>query len=88
MKRYSVNIKEIEIKIHQGNYRRRVKYDNKDFDLLVISIEDETEKRYFALSASILPDKDSIHINYDPISKNIQWSPLLNEIIEVTKFYK
>lgn len=88
MKRYSVNIKEIEIKIHQGNYRRRVKYDNKDFNLLVVSLKIETEKRYFALSASILPDNDSIHIIYDPLSKSIQWSPQLNEIVEVTKLYK
>ena len=88
MKRYSVNIKEIELEIHQGNYRRRVKYNNKDFNFLVVSLKIETEKRYFALSASILPDNDSIHIIYDPQSKTIQWSPELNEIVEVTKLYK
>ena len=88
MKRYSINIKEIELEIHPKNYTRRVKYDNKDFDLLVVCINDETGKRYFALSASILPDKDSIHIIYDPLSKNIRWSPQLNEIVEVTKLYK
>lgn len=87
MKRYTVNIKEIELEIHQGNYRRRVKYDNKDFDFLVVSIKDETGKRYFALSARILPDKDSIHMIYDPLSKNIQWSPKLNGIVDVTKLY-
>ena len=88
MKGYSVNIKEIELEIHQGNYIRRVKYNDKNFDILVVSIKNETDKRYFAMSASILPDKDSIHLIYDPLSKNIQWSPQLNEIIEVTKFYK
>ena len=88
MKRYSVNIKEIELEIHQRNYRRRVKYDNKDFDILVVSIKNETDKRYFALSASILPDKDSIHLLHHPLSKNIQWSPQLSEIIEVTNFYR
>lgn len=88
MKRYSVNIKEIELEIHQGNYRRRVKYDNKDFDILVVSIKNESGKRYFALSASILPDKDSIHIIYDPLSENIQWSPRFNGIVEITKLYR
>lgn len=88
MKRYSVNIKEIELEIHPGNYRRRVRYNNKDFDFLVVSIKDETGKRYFTIPASILPDNDSIHVIYDPLSKNIHWTPQLNEVVEVTKLYE
>lgn len=40
MKRYTVNnkeVKEIELEIHPTNYHRRVKYKQKDFDILKLS---------------------------------------------------
>ena len=35
MKRYSLKIKEIELQLHDGNYNRRVQYNEKDFDILL-----------------------------------------------------
>ena len=41
MKRYSLKIKEIELQLHDGNYNRRVQYNEKDFDILVISFKEK-----------------------------------------------
>ena len=43
MKRYSLKIKEIELQLHEGNYNRRVKYNEKDFDILVISFKEKAD---------------------------------------------
>lgn len=93
MKRYTVNnkeVKEIELEVHPTNYHRRVKYKQKDFDILVVSLQDEEEKRYFAIEVNYLPDTDSIHLIYDPSNRNVRWSPaLLDNIVEdVTASYK
>ena len=32
MKRYSLKIKEIELQLHDGNYNRRVQYNEKDYN--------------------------------------------------------
>ncbi len=50
MKRYSLKIKEIELQLHDGNYKRRVQYNEKDFDILVISFKEKADLiRNFAL---------------------------------------
>lgn len=77
--------KEIELTIHTGNYNRRVKYNEKDFDVLVISLGDDGHTRYFAIPASALPDNDSIHLIYAPVSKEVGWSPRsLQNVVEIT----
>lgn len=93
MKKYSVNnmeVKEIELEIHPGNYRRRVRYNQKDFDILVVSLQDDEEKRYFAIAVNYLPDTDSIHLIYDPSTRGVRWSPaFLDDVVEdVTTAYK
>ena len=61
MKRYSLKIKEIELQLHDGNYNRRVQYNEKDFDILVISFKEKADLiRKFAISANCLPNSDSI----------------------------
>ena len=50
MKRYSLKIKEIELQLHDGNYNRRVQYNEKDFDILVVSFNEKADLiRNFAL---------------------------------------
>ena len=93
MQRYEVNnmnVKEIELEIHSGNNRRRVKYDKKDFDILVVRLQDKKGVRYFAMFAENLPDTDSIHLIYDPETGDVRWSPaFLDNIVEdVTASYK
>lgn len=87
MKRYTLNIKEIELKIHHGNYNRRVKYNKKDFDILVVSVLDDKVKRYFAIPVEILPSNDSIHLVYNPFTKEVQWSPRIDNVIEITNMF-
>ena len=43
MKRYSLKIKEIELQLHEGNYNRRVQYNEKDFDILVVSFKEKAD---------------------------------------------
>ena len=76
MKRYSLKIKEIEIQLHEGNYNRRVKYNEKDFDILVISFKEKADSiRRFAISAKYLPNSDSIHLIFDPNTRIVRFSP-------------
>mgnify|MGYP000850866957 FL=1 len=76
MKRYSLKIKEIELQLHEGNYNRRVKYNEKDFDILVISFKEKVDLiRKFAISANCLPNSDSIHLIFDPNTRIIRFSP-------------
>ena len=92
MKRYKINnkeAKEIELEIHPTNYYRRVRYKQKDFDILVVSLQDEEEKRYFAIDVKYLTNKDSIHLEYDPYTRNVQWKPIgLNDVVkDITSTY-
>ena len=64
MKRYSLKIKEIELQLHDGNYKRRVQYKEKA-DLI----------RKFAISANCLPNSDSIHLIFDPNTHKVSFSP-------------
>ena len=75
MKQYSLKIKEIELHYHPGNNNRRVKYNDKDFDILMIRFSFEDKELLFAIRATELPDTDSIHLRYDPICKCVNWSP-------------
>lgn len=83
MKRYSLKIKEIELQLHEGNYNRRVKYNEKDFDILVISFKEKADLirkfaisiRKFAISANCLPNSDSIHLIFDPNTHKVSFSP-------------
>lgn len=75
MKRYSLKIKEIELQLH-GNYNRRVQYNEKDFDILVISFKEKADSiRKFAISAKCLPNSDSIHLIFDPNTRIVRFSP-------------
>ena len=75
MKRYSLKIKEIELQLH-GNYNRRVQYNEKDFDILVISFKEKADLiRKFAISANCLPNSDSIHLIFDPNTRIVRFSP-------------
>ena len=76
MKRYSLKIKEIELQLHDGNYNRRVRYNEKDFDILVISFKEKTDLiRKFAISANCLPNSDPIHLIFDPNTHKVSFSP-------------
>ena len=76
MKRYSLKIKEIELQLHDGNYNRRVRYNEKDFDILVISFKEKADLiRKFAISANCLPNSDSIHLIFDPNTHKVSFSP-------------
>ena len=67
MKRYSLKIKEIELQLHDGNYNRRVQYNEKDFDILVINFKGKADLiRKFAISCKLFTNSDSIHLIFDP----------------------
>ncbi|WP_456100096.1 hypothetical protein [Prevotella jejuni] len=75
MKRYSLKIKEIELQLHEGNYNRRVQYNEKDFDILVISFKEKADSiRRFAISAKCLPNSDSIHLIFDSNTHKVNFS--------------
>lgn len=64
------------LRIHEGNYHRRVKYDNrKEFDVLVINLQDGVKKRSFQVESKYLPETDSIHLKYNPETHEVSWSP-------------
>ena len=75
MKQYLLKVKEIELRYHPGNNNRRVKYNDKDFDILMIRFSFEDKELLFAIRAIELPDTDSIHLRYNPIGKSVNWSP-------------
>lgn len=80
-----LDVKEIELTLHPGNYKRRVRYNEKNFDVLVVSFNDNGNVRYFAAPVKALPDNDSIHLKYDPLSKEVGWSPKsVHNVIEIT----
>lgn len=70
---------------HEGNNNRRVKYNQKDFDVLVVSFTVDNNTRLFEIPVDCLPDKDSIHLKYDPTTNSITWSPqnIAPHIVEV-----
>lgn len=73
-------------KIHESNYDRRVNYkDKKEFDLLVVNLNDGTDERSFQIESRYLPETDSIHLKYDPDSRDVSWSPkeIISHVIEV-----
>ena len=68
--------KTINLTIHDGNYKRRVKYnDSKEFDTLVINLQDDIKTRSFQIDSNFLSDKDSIHLLYNPVTREVNWSP-------------
>lgn len=72
------NIKTVNLSYHEesGNANRRVKYGDKNsFSRLVVSFSDGTTTRHFEFDASDLPDTDSIHLKFNPVTKSIAWSP-------------
>lgn len=50
----------MNITFHEGNTRRRVKYNQKDFDVLVVSFTLLNDTRLFEIPVECLPDKDSL----------------------------
>ena len=76
MKCYSLKIKEIELQLHDGNYNRRVRYNEKDFDILVISFKEKTDLiRKLSISANCLTISYSIHLIFDPNTYKVSFSP-------------
>ncbi len=75
MKQFLLRVKEIDLTFHSGNNNRRVKYNDKDFDLLLIRFSVDSNDLLFAVKAVDLPDKDSIHLIYNPINHLVSWSP-------------
>lgn len=68
--------KTINLTIHDGNYKRRVRYnDRKEFDTLIVNLQDGIKNRSFQIDSNFLPDKDSIHLIYNPITHEVNWSP-------------
>lgn len=66
----------VNITIHERNYKRRVKYnDRKEFDTLIVNLQDAGKNRSFQIDSKYLPDNDSIHLIYDPITHAVRWSP-------------
>ena len=83
MKRYSLKIKEIELQLHEGNYNRRVKYNEKDFDILVISFKEKADSiRRFAISAKCLPNSDSIHLILNPTDNVYNYMDVIEQFYQ------
>ena len=89
MEETTIKIKRIDLVMHKGNNNRRVKHGNTDFDILVVSLQDENGKRYFGISKKDLPETDSIHLKYCPSDGSVSWSPqeIISHVVELTKFY-
>lgn len=80
----TTKIKNLEI--HEGNYKRRVRYnDKKEFDVLVVNLNDGCTNRSFQIESKYLPDTDSIHLMYNPTTHEVGWSPkeINNHVVEV-----
>lgn len=75
MKQFLLKIKEIDLVYHPGNNNRRVRYNDKDFDVLLIRFSNDFKEFLFAIKADNLPDTDSIHLVYNPINHQVTWSP-------------
>ena len=75
MKQFLLKIKEIDLVYHPGNNNRRVKYNEKTFDVLLIRFSDGFKDYLFAIKADHLPDTGSIHLVYEPITHQVRWSP-------------
>lgn len=88
MKQYLVNVKQVDITYHPGNDNRRIKYNEKDFSLLVVSLMMFGKTSYYAIPASALPDTDSIHIKI-VMDDKLRWSPAyVNDVVvDVTGLY-
>lgn len=74
------------LKIKEGNYNRRVKYNDKNnFDVLIVNLQDGIRERSFRIESKYLPDNDSIHLIYNPISHEVGWSPkkIISHVDEV-----
>lgn len=68
------------------NKKRRVKYgDRNSFSKLIVSFTDGNVTRVFQFDSKDLPDQDSIHLNYEPETKSISWSPaeMNSKVIEL-----
>ena len=90
MERYTVNIKEpLRILHSSGNTHRRVQYNEKDFDVLVVKVQDDRGIRYFAISAKKISDNDSasVYFDYDPTTRKLQWTSA-SDVVEVTALYQ
>ena len=87
MKEYLLKLKEIQLTIHDCNYNRRVRYNTKDFDILLVRLTDKNGDRLFGIKSYYLPVKDSIHLKYNPLNCKVSWSPksLDEHIEEMTK---
>ncbi len=81
----SKKIKRVYLTYHGSNGNRRVRYNQKDFDVLEVSFTVDDKTRIFHIPAKNLPVTDSIHLKYDSLTKSISWSPkdILPYVVEV-----
>lgn len=80
-----MSTKIINLKIHGSNYNRRVNYkDKNEFEVLVVNLNDGTDERSFQIESRYLPETDSIHLKYDPDSRDVSWSPkeIISHVVE------
>ena len=89
MKETTIKIKRIDLVMHEGNNNRRVNHGNTDFDILVVSLQDENGKRYFGISKKDLPETDSIHLKYSPSDRSVSWclQEIISHVVELTNLY-
>ena len=82
---------ERKIHIDRCEYKNpiHIKLKNKDFELLIISIQNNTSKRYFAIRTKSLPNNaDSVYFKYNPRNENIRWlSGLSEKVVDITALY-
>ena len=74
------------LEIHEGNYNRRVRFkDKNEFNVLIVNLNDGYTNRSFQIDAKYLPETDSIHLIYDPITHDVSWRPkeIINHVVEV-----
>ena len=79
-------IKTVNLKIHEGKYNRRVRYnDRNEFEVLIVNLQDGLKERSFQIESKYLPDTDSIHLKYNPETREVSWSPreIISHVIEV-----
>lgn len=79
-----MTIHETHITIHENLSNRRVRYNEKDFDVLVVTVTKNGASRQFAIKSENLPETDSIHLSY--VDKNVTWAPkeISEYVVEIT----
>ena len=81
-----MKIKTINLSIHEGNYNRRVKYNDKtEFDVLIVHLQNGFNTRTFQIESKYLTENDSIHLKFNPETQEVSWSPksIISHVVEL-----